>query len=384
MPPDDGVDVFHRLAADHAAAVAGPREVRLLDARVDRLERAQERNELWREALDRGDLGREPGVAANVGRRDEEERGQAGRLELVRDVRVPDGGREAVVALEVVRRVRIAVHEVQVGVVLGVPRGGVDVQAAEVAAELEVSFWAAVDELLLVPENDKATSSDLYITVHTRPSLGDNEKRVDVTVTSDTYLKRELISRITVKRSEVDSANFLAEMGRQLHDAGCIVQEGPGVWVRQRATARIGMVEWSQRRVVLVAWKLGKQMGISVRLFLVFGRLIVLYRIRGAEADRAREDLSNCLDSRRHGDAKTPLLGCARCWTLPLLCPHKYEAGLASFCGPCTQLQSLGRYRVSKTVSEFRKMTLRGDCDEEPLPGSGRVSAVGTGQTTRQ
>lgn len=34
-------------------------------------------------------------------------------------------------------------------------------EAAEVTAEFEVGIWAAVDELLLVPENDKATSGDL-------------------------------------------------------------------------------------------------------------------------------------------------------------------------------------------------------------------------------
>lgn len=121
MPPDDGVDVFHRLTANDATAVPGSREVRLLDARVNRLERAQERNELRGEALERGDLGCEPGVTASFGRRDEEERGEAGWLELVRDIRVPDGGRGAIVTLKVVRRVCIAVDEVQVRVVLRVP-----------------------------------------------------------------------------------------------------------------------------------------------------------------------------------------------------------------------------------------------------------------------
>lgn len=192
---------------------------------------------------------------------------------------MPDGGRDAVVALEVVRRVRVAVDEVQLGVVLRVPGRGVDVQAAEVAAEVEVRFRARVDELLLVPEDDEAAAGDLCGC--TRVQVGETMRggSVDVTVTSETYLKRELIPPITVKRGEVDSANFLAEMRRQLHDAGCIVQEGPGVWVRQRATARIGMIERSQRRVVLVAWKRRKQMGISVRLFLVLGELIVLCRI---------------------------------------------------------------------------------------------------------
>ena len=153
--------VLHGLTADDSAAVALSREVGLLNAGVDGLERAQECYELRRETLERGDLGRKPSVSAGVGGGEEEQCGQARWLELVRDVRVPDGGGDAVVALKVVRRVCIAVDEVQLGVVLGVPRRGVDVQAAEVAAEFEVEVRAAVDELLLVPEDDEASSGDL-------------------------------------------------------------------------------------------------------------------------------------------------------------------------------------------------------------------------------
>lgn len=166
----------------------------------------------------------------------------------------------------------------------------------------------------------------------------------------DTYLKRYLISPITIKRGEVDSANFLAKVGRQLHDASCIVQEGPGVRMRQGAAARIDVIEWCQRRVVLFAWKRREKMGVSVRLFLVLGGLV-----RCAEVDRAGEDLGNCFDSGRHGDAGTSQLDCVR---YPLLRPHKYERGLASFRSECAQLRSVDSYLVSKSGSEFRKMAM--------------------------
>lgn len=42
-------------------------------------------------------------------------------------------------------------------------RGGVDVKAAEVAAPFAVEFWTAVDELLLVAEDDEPTPGNLLL-----------------------------------------------------------------------------------------------------------------------------------------------------------------------------------------------------------------------------
>jgi hypothetical protein len=47
VPADERVNVLNRLTAHDTAATAATREVRLLDTRVDGLERAQEGDKLW-------------------------------------------------------------------------------------------------------------------------------------------------------------------------------------------------------------------------------------------------------------------------------------------------------------------------------------------------
>ena len=161
VPADDGVDVLNGLAADDTSAAPRARELGLLEAGVRRLERLEELDELRREAAEGRDLGREERVAAGARLREEEERREPGRLELVRHVRVPDRGLHAVVKLEVVRRVRVAVHEVQLGHAVGVPGRRVDVQAPEVAAPRAEPLHGAVKELLLVPEDHHSSPGDL-------------------------------------------------------------------------------------------------------------------------------------------------------------------------------------------------------------------------------
>ena len=126
VPADDGVDVLNGLAADDTSAAPRAGELGLLEAGVRRLERLEELHELRREAAEGRDLGREERVATGARLREEEERCEPGRLELVRHVRVPDRGLHAVVKLEVVRRVRVTVDDVRDGGDTDWKRGGID------------------------------------------------------------------------------------------------------------------------------------------------------------------------------------------------------------------------------------------------------------------
>jgi hypothetical protein len=47
VPADERVNVLDRLTAHDTAATAAARKVRLLDTRVDGLERAQKGDKLW-------------------------------------------------------------------------------------------------------------------------------------------------------------------------------------------------------------------------------------------------------------------------------------------------------------------------------------------------
>lgn len=82
-------------------------------------------------------------------------------MELVADIRVPDGRGDAVVPLEIEAGISITVDEVELGVALRMPRGRVDVQTTEVSAPLEIEIGAPVNELLLVPEDNKSPLCNL-------------------------------------------------------------------------------------------------------------------------------------------------------------------------------------------------------------------------------
>ena len=161
VPTDDRVDVLHRLAANDTSTTARTGELGLLEAGVGRLQRPEEGDELGRETLERRHLRGEEGVASRGGLGEQEERREARRLELVGDIRVPDGRADPVLALKVVGRVPVAVHEVQLGHAVGVPGRRVDVQAPEVAAPRAEPLHGAVKELLLVPEDHHSSPGDL-------------------------------------------------------------------------------------------------------------------------------------------------------------------------------------------------------------------------------
>ena len=101
MSPHHRVHVLHRFPSHHASPLTAPRELSLLYTRVYRLQRSKERGKLRRQFLQGRDLRREESVSTSGGLRKEEEGGQAWRLELVRNVRMPDGGGDAVRNLEV-------------------------------------------------------------------------------------------------------------------------------------------------------------------------------------------------------------------------------------------------------------------------------------------
>lgn len=130
--PDNGVDVFHRFPTHDTTALARARVLGLLVSRVYGLERLQERDEVGRKTLQRGDLRCEDSVATGVGGGDEEEGGQARRLVLVADVGVPRGCNSVLTLLIVERRRPVAVDEVQVWIALWMAGRRVDVQSAEV------------------------------------------------------------------------------------------------------------------------------------------------------------------------------------------------------------------------------------------------------------
>lgn len=83
MSPDHGMDILHGFTTDHTPTLSTSRELGLLNPRVDCLERAKERKELWRELLERGDLGCEHGVSTGRRGGEKEESGETWGLELV-------------------------------------------------------------------------------------------------------------------------------------------------------------------------------------------------------------------------------------------------------------------------------------------------------------
>ena len=86
----------------HSSSTATPSgELCLLETRVDGLECAQESHEGRRQLLQGGYLRSEECIPSAFWLSEEEERGQAGRLELVGDIGVPDCGGDGVVVFEV-------------------------------------------------------------------------------------------------------------------------------------------------------------------------------------------------------------------------------------------------------------------------------------------
>lgn len=106
--PDDGMDVLDGFSAHDAAAFARAGEIGLLNARVDGSQGAEERDELGGQLLQGRYLGREEGVPARLGLREEEEGRQARRLQLVTYIRMPYGGCYAVADFKVESRVSVA------------------------------------------------------------------------------------------------------------------------------------------------------------------------------------------------------------------------------------------------------------------------------------
>lgn len=86
MAANERVDVLDRLTLDGVFAVKSGCAAGLLVARVFNLKRLEVGAERGRQAVVRLDLVEEERVAAGSGRVEQEERGQAGRLQLVRDV----------------------------------------------------------------------------------------------------------------------------------------------------------------------------------------------------------------------------------------------------------------------------------------------------------
>ena len=123
--------MLDRVPTHDTSSLSGPRELRLLYARMHCLQGFQESHKWRRQFLERRDLGREQGVSAGRWLRQEEESRDAWRLQLVADVRVPESCGDAVAAFEIESGVGIAVDEMKLRIILWVTGGRMDVQAAE-------------------------------------------------------------------------------------------------------------------------------------------------------------------------------------------------------------------------------------------------------------
>ena len=121
------VHVLYGLSSDDAASLSGAGEVRLLDAGMDGLERAEEGDELGGELFQRLHLADEECVSSSAGRVQKEECGQPWRLKFVGDVRMPSGVCDAAFIVKVTVVVLVFVYEMEFWIILWVPRGRVDV-----------------------------------------------------------------------------------------------------------------------------------------------------------------------------------------------------------------------------------------------------------------
>lgn len=80
---------------------------------------------------------------------------------------------------------------------------------------------------------------------------------------SVTDLKRKLVLRVIVECSEIYTANFLSDGRRELRHLG-VSQEGAWVLMFEGPVSRINMLEWSERRIVLVLREGWKEMRVFV------------------------------------------------------------------------------------------------------------------------
>ena len=101
MPADDGMGIFDRLAPNNSTSPTCAREVGLLDSRVDSLQCTQECDKWGRKLFQGRYLRNEECVPTSRRLGDQKERGESGRLQLIRDVRVPESGCDALVPLKV-------------------------------------------------------------------------------------------------------------------------------------------------------------------------------------------------------------------------------------------------------------------------------------------
>lgn len=155
MGADNGVVVDDGLAA--LDAVPGGRGIHLLDARVRGAEAMQALLEQRAQALVGGDGVDKERVAARLGPVQDVQKGGAGGLLLVRDVRVPRDGAGARLKVGLVALVAgAAVDEVDLRVALGGARGRVDVVAAKVLGVLEGVGDGEVGKVLVAEGDDLA------------------------------------------------------------------------------------------------------------------------------------------------------------------------------------------------------------------------------------
>ncbi len=102
-----GVDMLYWFPTHNPASATGAREVSLLDTRVDGLERSQEGDERRRKFIEGRDLRSEESVTTTFRLCEEKEGSQTGWLELVGNIRVPDGRCYGVIDFEVEARFQI-------------------------------------------------------------------------------------------------------------------------------------------------------------------------------------------------------------------------------------------------------------------------------------
>lgn len=163
--PGRRVHAHHRVLrldrlAPHVLAVA-PGIFGLREPAVLRAQALEQRADRRRQALV-GGRGRGPGGVAADGRDAQQSQdGDAGRLVLVRDVRVVARGGQPVVTLaRAVLVVRAQVNVVELEVVLDVGADGVDVQRAKVAGKFLLGVDAGVLEVLVAEDDDAALGNE--------------------------------------------------------------------------------------------------------------------------------------------------------------------------------------------------------------------------------
>lgn len=196
MCADNRVDVDNRLAA--LDALAGRRGIDLLDTGMRGLEAVQTLLEERAQALIRRDGVDKERVAASLGLVEDIEKGGAGGLLLVGNVRVPGDGACAGLEEVPVGSVSLgAVHKVNLGIPFGGSRGRVDVVAAKVLAKLEGVGDGEVGKVLLAEGDNLA--------------LGD--------------VAGELVLAGVVERGQLDAVDLGANGRGEVGDGGALGEE---------------------------------------------------------------------------------------------------------------------------------------------------------------